>query len=125
MRRPVTREYRVDLLPRQEVDLTRPLEHAVRDERVAEALEATWVLGFGLALRGRPRFPGWLFGLSVVTGILLAVNVTAIWVGIPDIATLPSAGFLAAWFVGASIGLRREASGAAAVATVAAAPSRP
>ena len=74
------------------------------------ALEATWVLAFGFALRGRPSFPGWWFGLSIVTGILLAINVTAIWVGIPDVATLPSAGFLAAWFVGAIIGLRREAA---------------
>jgi len=74
------------------------------------ALEATWVLAFGFALRARPSFPRWWFGLSVVTAALLAINVTAIWIGIPDVATLPSAGFLAAWFVGASIGLRREAA---------------
>lgn len=89
------------------------------------ALEATWVVAFGLALRDRPSFPRWFFGLSLITGVLLAVNVTAIWVGIPDVATLPSAGLLAAWFVGAAIGLRREARGPAAALSGAVAPSRP
>ncbi len=73
-------------------------------------LEATWVAAFGLAMRETGTFPRWMVGLSAITAVLLAVNVTAIWVGIPDQATLPSALALAAWFVGASLGLRRIAS---------------
>jgi len=69
--------------------------------------EATWVAAFGLALRGHPGFPRWLFGVSILTSLLLAINVFAIWVGIPDPATLPSAILLSAWFIGASLGLRR------------------
>jgi len=70
-------------------------------------LEATWVAAFGLALRANPGFPRWLFGLSMLTALLLLINVFAIWIGIPDQATLPSAILLSAWFIGASLGLRR------------------
>lgn len=73
----------------------------------AYALEATWVLAFGVAMRGVPAFPRWIWGLTVVTALLLAANVTAIWIGIPDPATLPSAVLLSVWIAGASIGLRR------------------
>jgi len=69
--------------------------------------EAGWVLLFGLAMRGHDAFPRWMTPLSLLTAALLAINVTAIWVGIPDAATLPSAGFLGLWFAGASIGLGR------------------
>lgn len=72
--------------------------------------EATWVAAFGLAMKETGVFPRWMVGLSAITAVFLAVNVTAIWVGIPDQATLPSALALAAWFVGASLGLRRIAS---------------
>jgi hypothetical protein len=73
-------------------------------------LEATWVLAFGLAMRGAPAFPGFMGWLSVVTAVLLGVNVFAIWVGIPDAATLASAFFLAAWLVGSSMGLQRASA---------------
>ena len=70
-------------------------------------LEATWVVAFGLAMRANVGLPRWLFGWSMLTGALLAINVGAIWIGIPDPATLPSAVALVVWFVGASLGLRR------------------
>lgn len=77
-------------------------------------LEATWVLAFGLAVRGVPAFPRVMSWLSLLTGVLLGINVFAIWIGIPDAATLPSAIAIAAWLVTASIGLRRLASTPAA-----------
>jgi hypothetical protein len=70
-------------------------------------LEATWVAAFGLSMRASLGFPRWMSILSAVTATLLGINVVAIWMGIPDPATLPSAGFLVAWFIGASIGMRR------------------
>jgi len=73
-------------------------------------LEATWVLAFGLAIRGAAGFPRLMPGLSVLTAALLGINVFAIWVGIPDGATLPSAIAVAAWLVGASLGMRRLAA---------------
>ncbi len=76
----------------------------------AYVLEATWVLAFGLAMKGVPGFPRRLPALSGVTALLLGINVFAIWVGIPDAATLPSALFLAVWMAMASIGLWRIAS---------------
>jgi hypothetical protein len=76
----------------------------------AYALEGTWVAAFGLAMRGVPAFPRWLPRFSLFTSALLLINETAIWVGIPDIATLPSALFLAVWFGGASYGLYRVAT---------------
>ena len=83
----------------------------------AYALEATWVFAFGLATRGVAGFPGWLPRFSLVTAALLAVNVTAIWVGVPDVATLPSALFLAIWFGASSYGLARSTGVAARVAS--------
>ena len=85
----------------------------------AYILEATWVLAFGLALRDRAAFPGFMAWLSPLTALLLFINVFAIWVGIPDGATLPSAIAIAAWLVGASIGLGRLAAGHAATSSMA------
>ena len=89
----------------------------------AYAFEAVWVAAFGLSMRGVPGFPGWLPRWSLVTSALLAINITALWVGIPDIATLPSALFLAVWLGAASFGLNRSSgvtapaiSGAPAIA---------
>jgi len=79
-------------------------------------LESTWVLAFGLAMRGVPAFPRFMAWLSPLAALLLAVNVFAIWVGIPDMATLPSAFLLSAWLGGASLGLWR--SGASASVSV-------
>jgi len=79
----------------------------------AYALEAMWVSAFGLAMRHVAGFPSWLPRFSLLAAVLLAINISAIWVGIPDVATLPSALFLAIWFVVASIGLYRAATSAA------------
>jgi len=76
----------------------------------AYALEAVWVFAFGLTMRGVVGFPGWLPRFSLVTSALLAINITAIWIGIPDAATLPSALFLGIWFGATSFGLHRAAS---------------
>jgi len=70
-------------------------------------LEATWVLAFGLAARGVTVFPRFLSWLSPLAAAMLAVNVFAIWIGIPDVATLPSAVAIAVWLAGVSVGLRR------------------
>lgn len=77
----------------------------------AYALEATWVAAFGLAMRSVAAFPRWLPQFSVLTSALLALNIAAIWIGIPDAATLPSALFLGIWFAAASFGLARLAAG--------------
>ena len=82
----------------------------------AYALEATWVAAFGLAMREVGGVPRRLPGFSLVTAALLAVNVTAIWVGIPDAATLPSALFLGIWFAATSLGLARFVVSTAAAA---------
>jgi hypothetical protein len=71
------------------------------------ALEATWVVAFGLAIRGMAGFPRFMSWLSLLTGTLLGLNVFAIWIGIPDAATLPAAVAISVWLVGASVGLRR------------------
>ncbi len=76
------------------------------------AIEATWVLGFGLAMRQHAAFPRAMRWLTPVTALLLAINVSAIWIGIPDAATLPSALFIALWLAGASLGLGRVAASA-------------
>jgi len=70
-------------------------------------LEATWVLAFGLAMRGVPAFPGFMSWFSPLAALLLGINVLAIWVGIPDAATLPSSLLFAIWLGGASLGLGR------------------
>lgn len=70
-------------------------------------LEATWVLGFGLAMRSSAAFPRFLTWFSPLAALLLFVNVFAVWVGIPDSATLPSAIALSAWLAAASLGLGR------------------
>jgi hypothetical protein len=82
-------------------------------------VEATWILAFGLAMRGARPFPRFMSWLSPLAALLLTVNVFAIWVGIPDAATLPSAVAIAAWLIGASIGLRRISASPSTVMAVA------
>jgi hypothetical protein len=74
----------------------------------AYAFEATWVASFGLALRGVAGFPGWLPRFSWVTAALLAINISAIWIGIPDVATLPSAVCIGIWMGASAFGLGRS-----------------
>ena len=84
----------------------------------AYVLEATWVLAFGLAMRPVAAFPRFTSWLSPLTALLLGINVFAIWVGIPDVATLPSAFLLGTWLAGASIGLRRVSTGEASSSAI-------
>jgi hypothetical protein len=73
----------------------------------ADVFEGTWVLAFGLAMRGAATFPRWMIGLSLIASGSLYVKSLAIWIGIPDPVTLPVALLIVAWLVGASLGLRR------------------
>jgi hypothetical protein len=75
----------------------------------AYGLEATWVLTLGLAMHSNGEFPAFLRWFSPLTAILLAINIFALWIGIPDAATLPSALAIAIWLAAASIGLGRLA----------------
>jgi hypothetical protein len=76
----------------------------------AYVLEAGWVGAFGLAMREATSFPRWLPRLSLLVAALQLVNMSAIWVGIPDTFTLVGNIFFAIFFVGASIGLGRLAA---------------
>jgi hypothetical protein len=79
----------------------------------AYVLEAGWVGAFGLAMREATNFPRWLPRVSLLVAALQLVNMTAIWVGIPDTFTLVGNLFFGIFFVGASIGLGRLAGGPA------------
>jgi hypothetical protein len=68
-------------------------------------LEAGWILGFGLAAAGSSAFPRWFAALTILTGVLQLGNMTALFVGIPDTATLPGNVALAIWLGTASYGL--------------------
>ena len=84
----------------------------------AYVLEAGWLAAFGLAMRGATGFPRWLPRFSLFVAALQMVNMSAIWVGIPDPLTLVGNVFFAVWFVGASIGLGRLAAVPARVPVV-------
>jgi hypothetical protein len=73
------------------------------------ALEAGWILGFGLAAARSSAFPRWFAGLTLLTGILQLGNMTALFVGIPDTATLPGNVALAVWLGTTSFSLGRLA----------------
>ena len=79
----------------------------------AYALEASYLVCFGLAMREAAAFPRWLPGFSLVVGAAQIVNVFAIWAGIPDTATLPANMLFGVWFAATSVGLGRVASRAA------------
>lgn len=73
----------------------------------AYVTEVAWVLCFGLAMRDDAAFPRWLPRFSYLVAILQLVNMTAIWVGIPDAATLAGNMLLGVWFAASSFGLGR------------------
>ncbi|MDP9266234.1 MAG: hypothetical protein M3O91_09000 [Chloroflexota bacterium] len=54
----------------------------------AYALEAGLLASFGLAMRDERAFPRWVPTVALVAAALQLVNMTAIWVGIPDAATM-------------------------------------
>ncbi len=73
-------------------------------------LEAGWIGAFGLAMTENAVFPRWLPRFSLVVAALQLINVSAIWVGIPDQLTLPGNLCFGIWFGAASVGLGRLAS---------------
>ena len=81
----------------------------------AYVLEAGWVGAFGLAMREATGFPRWLPRFALLVGAVQLVNMTAIWIGIPDAFTLVGNVLFALFFVGASIGLGRLAASPARV----------
>lgn len=76
----------------------------------AYALEAAYLACFGLAMRDTAVFPRWLPRFSLLVAAAQVVNVFAIWVGIPDMATLPANMLFAVWFAATSVGLGRIAT---------------
>jgi hypothetical protein len=73
-------------------------------------LEAGWITAFGLAMTESTTFPRWLPRFSWLVAALQLVNMSAIWVGIPDQLTLPGNLCFAIWFGAASVGLGRLAT---------------
>ena len=76
----------------------------------AYALEAAYAVAFALAMRDVAAFPRWMPKFGLLVGALQLVNMTAIWVGLPDQATLVGNVAFAVWFAGGAIGLGRLAS---------------
>jgi hypothetical protein len=76
-------------------------------------LEAGWTLAFGLAMAESRAFPRWLPRFSLAVAALLLINMTAIWIGIPDQFTLIGNLCFGIWFGAASVGLGRLATRAA------------
>lgn len=72
------------------------------------ALESGWVLGLGLGLAGLAGMPRWLRALTWVVAVYQLVNMTALFIGIPDSATLPGNLALAVWLGSVSYGLGRR-----------------
>jgi hypothetical protein len=72
-------------------------------------IEAGLVIMFGLAMRYVPSFPRWMPAFSLLAGALQLVNMTALFVGIPDSATLAGNAAFTVWFIGANVGLTRLA----------------
>lgn len=85
----------------------------------AYVTEAGWVLFFGLAMRDASAFPSWLPPFSYLVAIIQIVNMTAIWVGIPDTATLAGNLLLGVWFAASSFGLGRAVARTVAVPSAA------
>ena len=76
--------------------------------------ETGWVIAFSLAMRGAIGFPRWAPGFGVVTGAVQAFNAFALWLGVPDTATLPGNLLLIGWFGMTAVALGRMARAAGA-----------
>jgi hypothetical protein len=72
-------------------------------------LEAGYAATFALAMGDVRAFPRWMPRYGLVVALLLLVNVTALFVGIPDNLTLIGNLAFVGWFIGANIGLSRLA----------------
>lgn len=71
--------------------------------------EAGYAFAFARAMRDARAFPRWMPWWGVIVGALQLVNMSALFVGIPDNLTLIGNLAFMLWFVGASIGLTRLA----------------
>jgi len=69
------------------------------------AMEAGLAVTFTLAMRNMREFPRWMPLFGLVVGALQLMNLSALFVGIPDSVTVIGNITLAIWFAGASIGL--------------------
>lgn len=70
-------------------------------------LEAGYVLAFTLALSS--TFPRWFRVFGIVVALLQAANALALWVGLPDAATIPGNIGMLSWLLAASLLLWRIA----------------
>lgn len=77
--------------------------------------EAGLVISFALAMRNSVIFPKWMLWFGVAVGALQVVNMTALFVGIPDAATLVGNIAFALWLATTSFGLSRAGWRAGAV----------
>lgn len=66
-------------------------------------LEAGYVIAFSLALTAGDAFPRWFRGLGLLVGLLQAANASALWIGLPDAATIPGNVGMLAWLLAASL----------------------
>lgn len=71
--------------------------------------EAAYAFAFARAMRDVHAFPRWMPWWGALVGALLLVNVSALFVGIPDDATLIGNLAFVGWFIGSSVGLTRLA----------------
>jgi len=74
------------------------------------ALEAGYVITFSLALTQENVFPRWFRTFGVVAGLLQLANVSALWIGLPDAATIPGNLGMLSWLLIASLLLLRRAN---------------
>lgn len=72
-------------------------------------LEGSYAAVFALAMRDASGFPRWMPRYGLVVALLLFINATALFVGIPDNATLIGNLAFVGWFIGANVGLTRLA----------------
>jgi hypothetical protein len=72
-------------------------------------LEAGYAATFALAMRDVRGFPRWMPRYGLVVALLQLGNATALFVGLPDKATLIGNLALVGWFIGANVGLSRLA----------------
>ena len=72
------------------------------------AVEAALLLAFGLAWLAPGPTPRWLGVLSLVAAALQGVNMLSLFLGFPDLWTLPGNLAFMAWFVGASLALWKQ-----------------
>lgn len=75
----------------------------------ADVLEATWVLAFGAAMASHAAFPRIVKWLAPLAAAALALQALAMWIGLPDQATLPASILFAVFVASGAVGLGRLA----------------